>query len=250
MADRYKKPCLDSSIFIGGLNGEICSTVKRGVVFHHIWEKARAGEFTIFISAIALVEVYKKKHRQKSDAELLDEFLEYASEPFVEVIEVDRETGIHAHKLCREYAGHRLMPNDAIHLACALRAGCDVLLAWDTPLAGISHPDIRIEEPEIYDRTLLTETEVATLDEISAYEELRKAAKPEAAEVPGGGGGSAKGQTAAEGEGQGTDGQAGKEAATKEEVTEGQHKGQPLQADTKPTPRPKAESGKGRSWKF
>jgi hypothetical protein len=41
------------------------------------------------------------------------------------------------------------MPNDAIHLACALRAGCDVLLGWDNRFAKVTHPNIRLEEPQI-----------------------------------------------------------------------------------------------------
>jgi predicted nucleic acid-binding protein len=169
----YKKPCLDSSVFIGGLDGEICNGIKRGVVFRYIVEKATRKELTIFIAAITLAEVYKTKKRTKSTDPLLDEFLELISEPFVEVIEVDRETGINAHKLCRRFAANKLYPNDAIHLACALRAKCDVLLAWDVPLIGVSHPDIRIEEPTIYDRTLFTETELATEEEIEAYEQER-----------------------------------------------------------------------------
>ncbi len=36
-----------------------------------------------------------------------------------------------------------------IHLACALRAGCDVLLSWDGPLTSIKHEKIRIEKPRM-----------------------------------------------------------------------------------------------------
>jgi predicted nucleic acid-binding protein len=68
---------------------------------------------------------------------------------FVESVEVDREIGFEANLLCRTYAANKLYPNDAIHLACALRAKCDVLLAWDRPLNSVSHPNIRIEEPQI-----------------------------------------------------------------------------------------------------
>jgi predicted nucleic acid-binding protein len=167
---KYRKPCWDSSLFIAGLgDGEIVKGIKRGVVFRYLWEKAKTKEFPVLISAIAIAEVYKKKKRVTADHGLLDEFLEHINEPFVEVIEVDREIGLAAHSLCREYSANKLYPNDAIHLACALRAGCDVLLAWDTPLVAISHPRIRIEEPTIYERTLFTETEIATPDEIEGY---------------------------------------------------------------------------------
>jgi len=171
VADAYKKPCLDSSVFIGGLGDEICNGIKRGVIFRYIWDNAKAGVFPIFISAITLAEVYKKKSQPNATPDsTLDEFLEHINEPFVQVIEVDRETGLKAHALCRQYSKNQLQPNDAIHLACALRAHCDFLLAWDTPLVDVFHPDIAIKEPAIYDRGLfMTDIEIATAEEIKIY---------------------------------------------------------------------------------
>ena len=82
VADKYKRPCLDSSVFIAGIGtGEICNGIKRHVVFQFIWERAKAGEFPIFISAIALAEVYKKRRKMTSGDKALDEFLEYINEP-------------------------------------------------------------------------------------------------------------------------------------------------------------------------
>jgi predicted nucleic acid-binding protein len=46
-------------------------------------------------------------------------------------------------------------PNDAVHLACALRGGCDVLLAWDDRFVKVQHPTLRIEEPRILGQHLL-----------------------------------------------------------------------------------------------
>ena len=99
------------------------------MVFRYIWERAKAGDFPVLISAITLAEVYKKRRRDPITVSTLDEFLEYVNESFVQVIEVDREVGLKAHALCRQFAAQKLYPNDAIQLACALRAGCDVLLA-------------------------------------------------------------------------------------------------------------------------
>jgi predicted nucleic acid-binding protein len=178
VADKYRRPCLDSSVFIGGIgDGEITKGIKRNVVFRHIWERAKAGDFPILISAIALVEVYKKKKGTVAGGEMLDEFLQHINEPFVQVIEVDREVGLRAHQFCRKYSADKLTPNDAVHLACAIRAGCDVLLAWDTPLVGIQHPSIRIEEPAVNDtwRKLFDESEIATDEEITAYDKKKAA---------------------------------------------------------------------------
>ena len=41
------------------------------------------------------------------------------------------------------------------HLACALRAKCDVFLAWDNKLTTIQLPDIRTEEPRILGQLML-----------------------------------------------------------------------------------------------
>ena len=165
----YKRPCFDSSVFIAGLGeGEIAHGIKREVVFRFFWEKARLGEFEVFISAVTLAEVFKVKHRKSSSALMLDEFIECVDEPFVQVIEVDREIGLTAHQFCR--SGQKLYPNDAIVMACAIRANCDVLLAWDGPLAAVSHSSIQIEAPRIYERDLFTDSEIATDAEIRAYD--------------------------------------------------------------------------------
>ena len=170
MAEPYKKPCLDSSLFIAGLGeGEIVKGIKRHVVFKFLWDKAKAGAFPVFVSSIALAEVFKMQKRLIPTDALLDDFLEHINEPFVQIVEVDRETGILAHGMCRQYADAKLLPNDAIHLACALRVPCDVLLVWDRPLSNITHPNIRIEEPIIYARTLFTDSEIATPEEVRAY---------------------------------------------------------------------------------
>lgn len=139
--DSYKKPCFDSSVFIGGLgDGEICRGIKRKVVFDWLWQKAKDGAFEVYISSITLAEVYKtKRNTERATASpVLDEFLERIEEQFVKVIGVDRQTGSDAHALCRRFAASKLWPNDAIHLACALAAGCDVLIAWDRPVVGIT----------------------------------------------------------------------------------------------------------------
>jgi predicted nucleic acid-binding protein len=170
VASRFKKPCLDASVFIGGLDSEIVDGVKRGVIFQYLWERAKAGDFKIYISALTLAEVYKTKRRATPTGPVLDAFLEHIEESFVEVIEIDRETGLLAHALCRHFAANKLYPGDACHLACAVRGGCDALLAWDGPLASIGkYKSVQIEEPQIWDRTLFQESELATEEEIEEY---------------------------------------------------------------------------------
>jgi predicted nucleic acid-binding protein len=192
---KYKRPCFDSSVFLGGLNGEIVNGIKRNVVFEYLWDRAKAGDFKVMISALTLAEVYKTKRSAVAGSPVLDEFLEKIEEHFVEVIEIDRETGLEAHALCRRYASNKLYPGDAFHLACASRAGCDVLLAWDGPLGSIgTYKSVRIEEPTVLDRNLFTETEIATPEEIKEYDLKRRKAALDQAH---GNAGSGMGKTAA-----------------------------------------------------
>jgi predicted nucleic acid-binding protein len=176
VAEGYKRPCFDSSVFIGALREEISNGIKRHAVFQFLWEQATQGKFTVYISAAALAEVHKKSktltppvdQRSHRGPDNVDEFLPYANAAFVEVIDVDREVGMIAHELCQQHAPD-LRPMDALHLACALRAKCDVLLVWDGPLSTIKHRDIRIEAPTVYDVGLFTESEFATDEEVKAY---------------------------------------------------------------------------------
>lgn len=212
----YKKPCLDSSVFLGGLNKEICGGIKRGVVFRYLWEAAESGNFKIYISALTIAEVYRKHSRSCGERSVhnYNSFLKCIDEPFVEVIEIDREMALDAHELCRKFSSNKLRPNDALHVVSALRAGCDVLLAWDDPLVSIEHEKLRIEEPRIVDRTLFTETEKANQQEIDTYDRwvARRRARqqkvePEPAELSGGSDGppespaAPKGQAEAESDG-------------------------------------------------
>jgi predicted nucleic acid-binding protein len=141
---QYKYPYLDSSVFIGWIKGENIDGVDRKDIAKHILKLAENGEFKICSSALTLAEVHKKRgSKQLSDAE--DEsILEFFEHEFIDVVDIDRTIGEHANRLCRQYP---LRPNDAIHLASALKAKCDVLLTWDGPLASIQHPDIIIENP-------------------------------------------------------------------------------------------------------
>jgi len=161
----YKNPCFDSSVFLGGLNREIIKCTKRYVVFQYLIERARKQEFKIHIATVAIAEVFRAKHSGESSGSVLDEFMALVEEQLLEPIEIDRSTAISAHKLCRKHESDKLRPFEALHLACAQAAGCDYLLSWDGPLGKITHDSVLIKEPKIYERDLLTESEVATAEE-------------------------------------------------------------------------------------
>jgi len=51
------------------------AAIKRGVVFDYLIEEVQRGKFKMFISAIALAEVYKKKRFLTPHPKELDEFI-------------------------------------------------------------------------------------------------------------------------------------------------------------------------------
>ena len=120
--------------------------VDRKQVAEHILTHAEQGSSQIYISALTIAEVHKKRGHDKLTDQEDDEILAFFEHEFIEVIDVDRQIGEQANHFCRQYG---LSPADATHLACALRAGCDVLLAWDDKLTGVSHPNISCEEPQM-----------------------------------------------------------------------------------------------------
>lgn len=155
MDDQYQRPYLDSSVFIAWIKGEIVGTIDRKDVANHIFYLATQNHFQIFTSAVTLAEVHKIKGNPNSLRPDQDEnLLKFFESEFILIIEVDREIGERANQFCRDYG---LLPMDALHLACALRANCDVLLAWDSHFKNVNHPMIRCEQPRIVGQTRLTD---------------------------------------------------------------------------------------------
>ncbi len=145
---RYVKPYLDSNVFIAWKKGEVVNGVNRAAIAEHILLQAEEQSlYHVTISALTIAEVYKVKgQQQRQSDQTVHELLRYFQHAWFEVIPVDRNVGEEANAFCRRYG---ILPNDAIHLACALRGGCDVLLAWDNRFCNVNHPDIRIEEPQV-----------------------------------------------------------------------------------------------------
>ena len=146
MVEQYTNPYVDSSVFIGWLKGELRKEFDRKKIAEHILTRAENGDFLIHISALTLAEVHKKRGGEQLTENEDEEILAFFENDFIEVIDVDRELGEQANRFCRTY---RLSPADAIHLACALRAGCDVLLSWDEQLVAVNHPHISCERPQM-----------------------------------------------------------------------------------------------------
>ena len=109
----------------------------------------RNKAYTITISALTFAEVHKKKGHEKLTDTENGHLLKYFENEFIVFVEVDRFIAEEANRMCRRFADNKLSPADAIHLASAVRAGCDCLLTWDGGLLSIPHPTMKIEHPRI-----------------------------------------------------------------------------------------------------
>lgn len=144
--ERYKRPYAESSIFIAWIENETSADgASRGAISTHFLQRAQQGDYTVTTSAWTLAEVHKKRHGPKLTTDQDEKILAWFEHPFIELVDVDREIGEHANKLARE---HNLMPGDAVHVACALRAKCDCLLSWDSDLADRDDLPIATERPQ------------------------------------------------------------------------------------------------------
>lgn len=96
---------------------------------------AEQGDFKIYTSTLTIAEVFKRKTAshvepyQSLSNEQSDKILAFFEHEFIVLVDVDRRASEDAHRFCQQF---NIRPNDAIHLACALHAGCDTLLSWDT----------------------------------------------------------------------------------------------------------------------
>lgn len=118
----------------------------------HILRHAEAGAFRIGISTLMLAEVHKTRTGPTLSGAEDDTLLAFFEHDYFDFVDIDRNIGAEANRLYRQYS---LRPNDAIHLASALRLGCDALLTGDERFLAVRHPDIRIEEPEMRGRLSL-----------------------------------------------------------------------------------------------
>jgi predicted nucleic acid-binding protein len=162
VAEQYKKPYLESSVFIAWIKGEsipqtdstgkVIGHEERANIAKHILSLAEAGQFHVYTSSITITEVHKTNPNIQHGSEPESKTIDFFRNGFFKVIDVDRSIAESAHRLCRK---HGLKPYDAVHLACAVRAGCDALLTWDSDLLKITDGGIGISKPQALGQTVL-----------------------------------------------------------------------------------------------
>lgn len=135
MLPPLERPYLDSSVFFAHIKEEQipCRETTRLEITTNLFQGAKDGKYKIHTSFLTLAEVRRLKEAKKELTadelpkvrRLFSEFLEHE---WILPIEVNRDIGEAAQELGAEFG---MSPTDAIHLASAIYAGCNVLMVWD-----------------------------------------------------------------------------------------------------------------------
>jgi predicted nucleic acid-binding protein len=131
-------PYFDASLFLAHIKEEQTparDSRTRFEITTALFTQAEQGKFKIHTSFLTLAEVRRLRESKKElEPDELPKvnglFARYLENEWIVPIEVGRRVGEEAQRLGALYA---MSPTDAIHLASAIVAGCNVLLVWDKP---------------------------------------------------------------------------------------------------------------------
>jgi predicted nucleic acid-binding protein len=136
----------DSNCFLCWLKKEPAHGKCTGVI-----RKAEEGEIQIVTSALTIAEVIYMKGEDKIDRKKSDEICRFFEHEYIVPINVDRTIAEVARLLLWDYKA--LRPQDAIHIASALKAKVPIFDTFDEYLIGlngtIGNPPIIIGQPNI-----------------------------------------------------------------------------------------------------
>lgn len=143
----YRRLYLDADVYLGLIKGE----QGRVDIARSLLRDAQDKRFVVVASTLIYAEVCGHGDvRAAVDLVEVDRkvsaFFEHG---FIQWVEVDLSIARDARRLSRE---HRLRGADAIHLASAIRASCDVLMTWnknDFPV-GENVLGVAVREPFLF----------------------------------------------------------------------------------------------------
>ncbi|HEX5245512.1 MAG TPA: type II toxin-antitoxin system VapC family toxin [Gaiellaceae bacterium] len=147
MADQYTKPYADSNVYISTLKGPDAEDPAKVQTSVDILLLGESGAFQIYASTFIEAEVIKAPGESAPltpDQERV--ITEYLDREFIVWVELDRLIAQKARQLSRAFG---MKPADAVHVATALRAGCDQFLTWDEKLHkdGLQVESLYVCEP-------------------------------------------------------------------------------------------------------
>ncbi len=151
----YTNPYLETTVFIALIKGEIVAGIDRGQIAQHILDDASRGRWPIFTSTLTIVEVFKKRNQPTLtivEEQKIDAFFKHE---YIKLVTLDRHVAEQARRLAREY---NLRPADAVHLASAIKAKADQLLAWDSDFPRTTIEGVEIKEPYWFGQLRIPQT--------------------------------------------------------------------------------------------
>lgn len=123
--------------------------------------KAEEGDVRIITSALTIAEVIYLKPNDKIDRKKSDDICKFFENEYIVIVNIDRKIAELARSLLWDYAA--LRADDAIHIACAIKAKVDVFDTFDDyliKLSGtISVPPLLIRKPDIPYQVVLIKKE-------------------------------------------------------------------------------------------
>ncbi|HEY7030590.1 MAG TPA: type II toxin-antitoxin system VapC family toxin [Thermomicrobiales bacterium] len=130
MPDQHVRRYWDACSLIAFIAGE----AGRADSCRKLLDEAASGAYLAFTSAITLAEVTRRRHHAVTPEhrQKIERFFE---NPSIQVVNADRFTVLRAREPIWEHLS--LRPNDAIHLASALRARCSLFYTYDTGLLDL-----------------------------------------------------------------------------------------------------------------
>lgn len=144
MPEQYRRPYLDSSVYIAAIKGE----EGRAEIARDILTGASRGEIQIVAATFVIAEVIRMKGTPAplpADQErVIDGFL---MQDYITWVELDVSLAQQARRAARTYG---LKPADAVHLVSAARGDADVLLRWDDKFRldeGGTYEGIAVHQP-------------------------------------------------------------------------------------------------------
>lgn len=148
--DTYRQPYLDSCVYIELLEGPASKYPTRVETARLILKAVDRGDLALVASTLVVAEVAEPAAGGSDDS--VERWLVRGAS--VTLREVDLSLARRAAQLVRDY---RLAGADAVHVAAAIAAHCDVFLTWDDKVVkrcdGI--PGILVTEPYFVGRVEL-----------------------------------------------------------------------------------------------
>ncbi len=140
----------DSSVWIALIKGETVKGVDRCRVPKMILEDASDGKVTIFISRLTIAEVHRKRNypglTRGEDDKIQADFFKHE---YIKKIDVDNWVAQRAREIAWNY---NLKPNDAIHVASAVKVGAEILHHWDGDFGNVPSNVMPSGEPIDWER--------------------------------------------------------------------------------------------------